>query len=100
MQPPPAHEASARANFSMETVAVIDFETTGMSHGMGARATEVAVVLVQGGAIVGRYQSLMNSGAWVPPFIEQLTGITNRMLKDAPPAEEVMRAAHRFCAGL
>lgn len=79
-----------------ETLAVIDFETTGMSPGMGARATEVGVVLVCGGRIVGRFQSLMNSGAWVPPFIERLTGISNRMLRSAPPADEVMREAAAF----
>jgi DNA polymerase-3 subunit epsilon len=80
----------------METIAVIDFETTGMSPRMGARATEVAVALVRDGRIVDRYQSLMNTGAWVPPFIEQLTGITNRMLDDAPPAHQVMREAAEF----
>jgi DNA polymerase-3 subunit epsilon len=83
----------------METVAVIDFETTGMSPAQGARATEIAAVLVQGGQIVGRFQSLMNTGAWVPPFIEQLTGITNRMLQDAPPARAVMREVAYFTKG-
>ncbi len=80
----------------METIAVIDFETTGMSPRMGARATEVAVALVRDGRIVDRYQSLMNTGAWVPPFVEQLTGISNRMLDDAPPAHQVMREAAEF----
>ena len=37
-----------------ETIAVIDFETTGMGPGQGARATEIAVVLLQGGRIVAR----------------------------------------------
>ena len=27
----------------------------------------------------------MNSGAWVPPFIEQLTGISNAMLRTLRP---------------
>ena len=80
----------------METIAVIDFETTGMSPGMGARATEIAVVKLQGGRIVDRYQSLMHTGAWVSPFIEQLTGISNRMLESAPPADQVMREAAAF----
>ena len=84
----------------METVAVIDFETTGMSPGQGARATEIAAVLVQGGQIVGRFQSLMNTGAWVPPFIEQLTGISQRMLDKAPPARAVMHEVMRFTRGL
>jgi DNA polymerase III subunit epsilon len=83
-----------------ETVAVIDFETTGTSPGQGARATEIAAVLVQGGQIVGRFQSLMNSGAWVPPFIEQLTGISNAMLRAAPPASAVMLDVMRFTRGL
>lgn len=83
----------------METIAVIDFETTGLSPGQGARATEIAAVLVQGGQIVGRFQSLMNSGTWVPPFIEQLTGISNRMLQDAPPARAVMREVLQFTRG-
>jgi DNA polymerase-3 subunit epsilon len=82
-----------------ETVAVIDFETTGMSPGMGSRATEIAVVLVCGGQIVGRFQSLMNSGAWVPPFIEQFTGISNAMLAQAPPAHAVMREVLQFTRG-
>ena len=80
-------------------VAVIDFETTGSSPGQGARATEIAAVLVEDGRIVGHYQSLMQSGAWVPPFIEQLTGITHAMLADAPPAQQVMREVLRFTAG-
>jgi DNA polymerase III subunit epsilon len=84
----------------METIAVIDFETTGMSPAQGARATEVAAVLVCGGHIVGRFQSLMNSGAWVPPFIEQLTGISNTMLEDAPPARAVMHELMRFTRGV
>ena len=80
----------------METVAVIDFETTGMSPDQGARATEIAAVLVRDGRVVDRYQSLMNAGAWVPPFIEALTGISNEMLEDAPPASRVMREVAGF----
>ena len=83
----------------METLAVIDFETTGMSPAQGARATEIAAVLVQDGQIVGRFQSLMNSGAWVPPFIEQLTGISNQMLAAAPSARAVMREVLQFTRG-
>ena len=83
----------------METLAVIDFETTGMSPAQGSRATEIAAVLVQDGQIVGRFQSLMNSGAWVPPFIEQFTGITNAMLSRAPPARAVMHEVMRFTRG-
>jgi len=77
-------------------MAVIDFETTGLSPLAGSRATEIAVVLVRGGEIVARYQSLMNAGVYVPVFIEQLTGISNEMVRTAPPAAEVMAAAADF----
>ena len=83
----------------METIAVIDFETTGMSPALGARATEIAAVLVRDGRIVGRFASLMRSGVRVPPFIEQLTGISNRMLSGAPPAAEVMTEVAEFTRG-
>lgn len=79
-----------------ETVIVIDFETTGMSPEQGARATEVAAVLVADGAIVDRYQSLMNAGVFVPPFIEALTGISNRMVRQAPAAAAVMGELAQF----
>ena len=74
----------------MEVVAVIDFETTGLSPAQGDRATEVAVVIVDSGRVVNRYQSLMNAGVRIPAFIEALTGISNAMIRSAPPAEAVM----------
>ncbi|SNS74447.1 3'-5' exonuclease [Pseudomonas segetis] len=80
----------------MSPIAVIDFETTGMSPEQQARATEIGVAIVQDGQIVARYESLMNSGAWVPPFIQQLTGISNAMLHDAPPAAQVMNEVADF----
>jgi len=83
----------------METIAVIDFETTGLGPTSGGRATEIAAVLVRGGAIVDRFASLMNSGAWVPPHIQALTGISNEMLADAPDSASVMRELSRFTAG-
>ena len=77
-------------------IAIIDFETTGSTPAQGARATEVAIVLVEGGRVVDQFQSLMNAGVRIPPFITQLTGITNAMVADAPPAAEVMAQARRF----
>ena len=77
-------------------IAVIDFETTGMMPSQGARATEVAIVLMEGERIVDRFDSLMQTGVWIPPFITELTGITNAMVAAAPPASQIMREAARF----
>ena len=80
----------------MTPIAVIDFETTGLSPAMGDRATEVAIVLMQGGRVVDRFQSLMNAGIRVPSFITQLTGISNAMVAAAPDAARVMAQAKAF----
>jgi len=77
-------------------IAVIDFETTGLSPSMGDRATEIAIVLLEGTKVVGRFQSLMNAGVPISPFIEAYTGISNEMIRAAPPAGEVMAEAARF----
>jgi DNA polymerase-3 subunit epsilon len=77
-------------------IAVIDFETTGLSPAMGDRATEIAIVLMEGGQVVDRFQSLMNASVRVSAFIEAYTGISNEMIEGAPPAEEVMAEASRF----
>ncbi len=84
----------------MEAVAVIDFETTGLSPAQGDRATEIAAVIVRDGRVVDRYQSLMNAGVRIPAYIESLTGISNAMIRSAPPAAQVMREVADFVGGI
>ncbi len=86
----------AGTGFVMSLIAVIDFETTGLSPAMGSRATEIAIVLLDRGQVVDRFQSLMNAGVHIPAFITGLTGITNAMVAVAPAAECVMQDASRF----
>ena len=57
---------------------------------MGDRAIEVGAVRVEAGKITDRFQSLMNPGIRISGFIEDYTGITNRMLRAAPPCKTVM----------
>ncbi len=80
----------------MQLTAVIDFETTGLSPDMGDRATEIAVVMLEGDVVVDRFQSLMNAGVRIPAFVTGLTGISNAMIASAPEAEVVMADALRF----
>jgi DNA polymerase-3 subunit epsilon len=77
-------------NSNADTVIVLDFETTGMSPDYGDRAIEVGAVKLEQGEVVDRFQRLMNPGMRVSGFIEDFTGITNAMLKKAPPCGEVM----------
>ena len=84
----------------MEAIAVIDFETTGLSPQHGSRATEIGVAIWEKGRIVDRYQHLMNAGVAIPRDIEALTGITNAMVRAAPPASQVMREVYAFVGQL
>ena len=83
-----------------ERLAFIDFETTGLSPGRGDRVIEVGVAVLEGGQIIDRYQSLINPGMTVPAFIEEFTGITNKMVSSAPTANEVMRDLYDFVGEL
>jgi DNA polymerase-3 subunit epsilon len=67
-----------------------------MSPALGDRATEIAIVLLERGEVVDRFQSLMNAGVHIPAFITQLTGISNAMVAAAPRAQSVMSEAARF----
>lgn len=71
-------------------VIVLDFETTGLSPRRGDRTIEIGAVLIDAGRIVDRFHSLMNPGIPVSPFIQDLTGITNTMVRSAPGCAEVM----------
>lgn len=74
-----------------DTVIVLDFETTGLSPNGGDRAIEIGAVRIERGRVTDRFQGLMNPGMRINSFIEHYTGITNTMLKQAPPCEQVMR---------
>lgn len=79
---------------------VVDVETTGGSVYRGDRVTEVAVVRVNGrGEILEEFQSLVNPGRPIPPFITALTRITNDMVRDAPPFREIAPEVQRLLAG-
>ncbi|MDO9081067.1 MAG: 3'-5' exonuclease [Desulfuromonadales bacterium] len=81
------------------SVVVLDFETTGLSPDYGDRAIEIGAVLLQDNRVVDRFQSLMNPEMRVTSFIEEYTGITNKMLASAPSITEVMSKFAKFMAG-
>ena len=81
------------------TIVILDFETTGLSPNMGDRAIEIAGVRLEDGEVIDSFQELMNPGKRISSFIEEYTGITNNMLKKAPPCDEVMERFSDFING-
>jgi DNA polymerase-3 subunit epsilon len=67
--------------------AVLDFETNGMAP--GERAIELGLACFRGGSEVEHYQSLLNPGTPVAPFVSRLTGIMEEDLAGKPSFEEI-----------
>jgi DNA polymerase III epsilon subunit family exonuclease len=78
------------------TFAVIDLETSGGSPKSGAGITEIGVVKVRGGVVLGTFQSFVDPGHSLPTFITELTGITDEMLLSAPFIDEVLPTLFEF----
>ncbi|MGA9394589.1 MAG: exonuclease domain-containing protein, partial [Azonexus sp.] len=68
----------------MRPLAFVDLETTGATAASD-RITEIGIVEVDADGTVREWQQLVNPGTRIPPFIEQLTGISNDMVAAAPP---------------
>lgn len=67
-----------------EPIACVDVETTG-GHPAWHRITEIAIVGLRAGEVEWEWSSLVNPGCRIPPSIQQLTGISDDMVADAPP---------------
>ena len=80
------------------TFVVVDLETTGGSPS-DAGITEIGAVKVRGGEVIGEFQTLVQPGVPVPPFIAVLTGITDSMLVDAPALGPALTAFLEFATG-
>ncbi|MEO8345108.1 MAG: exonuclease domain-containing protein [Betaproteobacteria bacterium] len=78
------------------SVAFVDLETTGM-RATEDRVTEVGIVRVDanpdGGPLrVSEWSTLVNPGEPIPGMIQALTGITDAMVRDAPPFAAIASA--------
>ncbi len=70
---------------------IVDLETTG-GHITRDRITEVGLIEVDGESVT-RWSALVNPGQPIPPFIQNITGISDAMVAGAPPFAEL---AHRL----
>lgn len=77
------------------TFVVLDLETTGGSP-RDCAITEIGAVKVRGGEVIGEFQTLINPGGPIPPFITVLTGITDAMVISAPPIGEALFSLLEF----
>jgi DNA polymerase-3 subunit epsilon len=78
---------------------VFDVETTGPAAGKGGAITEFGALKVVRGKVVEEFSTLVNPERPIDPFVVRLTGITDRMVSDAPSISEVMPRFERFVEG-
>ncbi len=78
--------------------AIVDIETTG-GHASANGITEVAICLHDGKKVTQRYTTLVNPKMDIPVYIRALTGISNEMVQDAPPFEDVAADIYHLLHG-
>jgi len=78
---------------------VFDVETTGSSAGKGGAITEFGALKLVRGEVIDQFSTLVNPGRPIDSFVVRLTGITDRMVSDAPSISEVMPRFEEFVEG-
>ena len=81
-----------------DSFVVFDIETTGFSQSKD-RIIEIGAVKVIRGQITDKYSTFINPEVPIPYEIEQLTGIRDDMVIDAPKIETVLPEFLHFCEG-
>ncbi|MCF6746443.1 DEDD exonuclease domain-containing protein [Blastococcus sp. KM273128] len=105
MAPPPAPPRYQQVSIdevgtplAQVTFVVVDLETTGGSPRDSA-ITEIGAVRVRGGQVLGEFQTLVDPGHEIPPYISVLTGITSTMVATAPRIGAVLPGFLEFARG-
>ena len=78
---------------------VFDLETTGLSP-INDEITEIGAVKVIDGKVSDTFEMLVKPNQKISQKITDLTGISNEMVKDKPPIEEVLPKFIDFIEGL
>ena len=69
---------------------IIDIETTG-GRSRDNKITEIAIINHDGEKIIDTFSTLINPERTIPYYIQQLTGISNEMVLEAPKFYEVAK---------
>ena len=81
---------------NLDTYIALDIEATGISPNK-SRIIEIGAIKIKDGMEVETFHSLINPCVPLNEDIEQLTGITTDMVRNAPKARQVLKEFLEFC---
>ena len=73
--------------------AIVDIETTG-SYAAANGITEISIHVFDGEKVTEKFETLINPGQPIPNYITAMTGISDKMVAEAPAFEEVAEKIH------
>ena len=75
--------------------AIVDIETTG-GYAAANGITEISIHVFDGKTVIEKFETLINPNQPIPYFISAMTGISDKMVANAPRFEEVAEKVHRI----
>lgn len=80
------------------TYCVLDLETTGLSA-KTEKITEIGIMKVRNGEVLEEFCEFVNPEKPIPQRVQEITNITDDMVKDAPTIEEIFPKVLEFIKG-
>ena len=83
----------------LSEIIAFDVETTGLNPLEGDRIIELALIRIKDGSVVEKIVTAVNPGMAIPPEVCSIHGITDDMVKDAPPFRDIACKIADFIKG-
>lgn len=80
----------------MNEYVVVDLETTGLDPYKGCEIIEIGVTEIINNKIVRNYSRFVKPEQMIPPFITEITNISNEMVSNEEPVEMVLPRFRKY----
>src|SRR5687767_612168 len=78
--------------------AIVDIETTG-GYSAANGITEISIYVFDGTTITEKFETLINPRQPIPRYISAMTGISDKMVENAPVFEQVAEKIYQILSG-